>query len=81
MPLKLGGVESVWHCLWVELDDVGLEVLCMEGNEGEEKGGEKELGFCVHVCFGFRGMFLGVDCRGYLKVFEENSKHGVQEKR
>lgn len=48
VPLKLGGVERVWHCLWVELDYVGLEVLSMQGNEGEEKGGQKELGFGFH---------------------------------
>ena len=48
MPVRLGEVGSGGHCLWVELDYVGLEVLGMQGNKTEYESGKEELGFGLH---------------------------------
>ncbi|GMN50423.1 hypothetical protein TIFTF001_019588 [Ficus carica] len=57
VPIKLGCEERVCEGIWVELNNVGLEGVCLEGKRGKENGGKDEMEFGE---FEFHGLGLGI---------------------
>lgn len=48
MPTRLSSKRRAGHTLWVELNNVSLESVCMKANRAKEENGNEKMGFEIH---------------------------------
>lgn len=69
VPMELGLEKATNHIVWIELDDVSLEVLSMKRSQAPKGGGQEQeeqpAVFVVKEVIGFHG---GVMLVGYLML-------------